>query len=40
MNNFNRNFLLLCDPEANVGGAKIEGYSTKESEDKILKTTK
>ena len=40
MNNFNRNFLLLCDPEANVGGTKIEGYSTKESEDKILKTTK
>lgn len=40
MNNFNRNFLLLCDPKANVGGAKIEGYSTKESEDKILKTTK
>ena len=40
MNNFNRNFLLLCDPEASVGGAKIEGYSTKESEDKILKTTK
>lgn len=40
MNNFNRNFLLLCDPEANVGGAKIEGYSTKENEDEILKTTK
>lgn len=40
MNNFNRNFLLLCDPEANAGGAKIEGYSTKEDEDKILKTTK
>lgn len=40
MNNFNRNFLLLCDPEANAGGAKIEGYSTKENEDEILKTTK
>lgn len=40
MNNFNRNFLLLCAPDANVGGAKIEGYSTKEDEDKILKTTK
>ena len=40
MNNFNRNFLLLCAPEANVGGAKIEGYSTKENEDEILKTTK
>lgn len=40
MNNFNRNFLLLCDPEANVGGTKIEGYSTKENEDEILKTTK
>ena len=40
MNNFNRNFLLLCAPDANVGGAKIEGYSTKENEDKILKTTK
>lgn len=40
MNNFNRNFLLLCDPEANVGGSKIEGYSTKENEDEILKTTK
>mgnify|MGYP002517204309 FL=1 len=40
MNNFNRNFLLLCDPEANVGGAKIEEYSTKENEDEILKTTK
>ncbi len=40
MNNFNRNFLLLCAPEAIVGGAKIEGYSTKENEDEILKTTK
>lgn len=40
MNNFNRNFLLLCAPEANAGGAKIEGYSTKENEDEILKTTK
>lgn len=40
MNNFNRNFLLLCDPEANAGGAKIEGYSTKENEDEILKNTK
>lgn len=40
MNNFNRNFLLLCAPDANVGCVKIEGYSTKEDEDKILKTTK
>lgn len=40
MNNFNRNFLLLWAPDANVGGAKIEGYSTKENEDEILKTTK
>ena len=35
MNNFNRNFLLLCAPDANVGGTKIEGYSTKENGDEI-----
>lgn len=40
MNNFNRNFLLLCAPDTSVGGTKIEGYSTKENEDEILKTTK
>lgn len=40
MNNFNRNFLLLCALDTSVGGTKIEGYSTKENEDEILKTTK
>ena len=35
MNNFNRNFLLLCAPEANVGGAKLKDILLKKMKMKF-----